>query len=486
MRAVLGPWAPDGPKIGRPGLRVARNVVPAADSYEPWRMPVETTQEIGARPFGAPFGARDKAGAVHIYAGTATGLFEAASDGSWTDRSGAAYTLTDTSRWRFATFGDRVLATSFTDPIQYQDMSAGGAFADLPGSPPKAKFIASYGEFVVLGNLDDSALKVRWSAIGDSESWTIGVNQADEQELPDGGQITGLIVGDVVYILQEYAIRRMVYVGPPEIMRIDVIEPARGCASPESVVSLGSRAFYRGQDGFYMLDTVAGQSTPIGHEQVDEWFDASLERSNAHRITAAVDPLHKLVMWLYPSVDSASGAPDRTIIYNWSVGRWAYADLDLEALAPVLTLSTTLESLDALYGDLDSIPISLDDPSLIGGVVAMGGVTGDGALVRFSGAGTVAEATFETDDIIGQPNQVFMARGVRPLICGADAYAAVKTRMKSGDGWTLSDEAPAQVTGVCPLRAVGRHLRVIIRVPEGSVWSDAEGYEIDLTAVEGR
>ena len=478
----FGAWAPDRPKINQGGLREARNVVPADASYEPFRSPTATTSAIGARPYGM-FGARDAAGGVHIYAGTATKLFELATDGTWTDRAGAStFTLTETNRWRFCTFKDRVIATSLTDAIQQQDMTSGGNFSALAGSPPKAKFAVAYGEFLVLAHLEDSEFKVRWCSISDPESWSIGTNQADEQELPDGGAITGLLVTDVVYIFQEYAIRRMVYVGEPDVMRIEVVEKGRGCVAPESLVALGANGFYRSEDGWYQFDAVSGQSAPIGYERVDEWFNVNSSRAYLYRLSAAIDPTHKLVLWLFASADSATGTPDRVLLYNWSVGRWAYADLALELLSPVLTLSVSVDDLDSIYGNLDAIPISLDDPSLVGGIVSMGGMTSDGKLVRFADAGATQEALLVTDDIA--PGPVVMVRGVRPLIDGAGAYVSVNARMRAQDAFTTSTETTTTRTGMCPQRAVGRFVRVRVRVPAGSEWTDAEGFDLDVTPVE--
>jgi hypothetical protein len=482
MRIAFGAWQPDRPKIGRDGLREAKNVVPAEASYEPWRSPTTTTSAIGARPYGMA-GARDATGAVHIFAGTATKLYEINTDGTWTDRSGSqTFTLTDTDRWRFCTFKDRLLATSLTDAIQTRTLSTVSNFAVLGGSPPKAKFIAPYGEFVILAYLEDSTFKVRWCAISDPEEWTIGTGQADEQELPDGGAITGLLVTDVVWIFQEYAIRRMVYVDDPEIMKIEVVERGRGCVAPESLISLGSNAFFLSEDGFYQFDAVTGQSAPIGYERVDEWFKEHSARAYYYRMSGGIDPTHKLAMWLYASTDSATGSPDKALLYNWSVGRWAYADLALELLSPVLTLSVSLDDLDAIYGNLDAIPISLDDPSLVGGIVSMGGITSSGALVRFAENGPSSEALLVADDIA--PGPVVMVRGVRPLVDGAGAAVSVNVRHRTQDAFTTSTETTTTRTGMCPQKAIGRFIRVRVRIPAGLEWTDAEGFEIDMTPVE--
>ena len=55
-------------------------------------------------------------GTKRLFAGTATGLFEAGS-GAWTDRSAAAYATGD-GRWRFAQFGDVSIAVNGADDPQ--------------------------------------------------------------------------------------------------------------------------------------------------------------------------------------------------------------------------------------------------------------------------------------------------------------------------------------------------------------------------------
>ena len=56
--------------------------------------------------------------------------------------------------------------------------------------------------------------------------------QADFQDLPDGGNVTGLVGGEYALIFQETSVRRMTYEGPPIIFRIDKIANDIGAACP--------------------------------------------------------------------------------------------------------------------------------------------------------------------------------------------------------------------------------------------------------------
>lgn len=56
---------------------------------------------------------------------------------------------------------------------------AGNTFADLAGSPPKARRITVVGDFIVMGNLDEGGTqypnRVRWSGFNNSEAWGLTI-----------------------------------------------------------------------------------------------------------------------------------------------------------------------------------------------------------------------------------------------------------------------------------------------------------------------
>ena len=98
---------------------------------------------------------------------------------------------------------------------------------------PVFDFIAVVRDQVWTANIDEGSGRVpfrtRWSAINNSTSWTVGTDQADFQDIPDAGAITGLVGGEYATILLEKAIARASYVGSPLIYQIDRVETSRGC-----------------------------------------------------------------------------------------------------------------------------------------------------------------------------------------------------------------------------------------------------------------
>jgi hypothetical protein len=472
----LGPWLPDRPQVREPHLRDAQGVIPAAEGYEPLASLTVQSEATTARARGA-FAGRDLDGTVHIYAGDATTLYELDSDASWIDRAKVGgYTATDTTRWRFTTFGDRMLATNGVDPIQYIDMSTGAAdFANLPGSPPTAKLIKSFREFVLIGDTGDSAFEIRWCAINDSEMWTIGANQADSQSFPDGGYINAIGVTDVAYIFQEKAIRRMAYVGPPLIMSIDLIEAERGCIEPGSFVQLGRFFAYLAEDGFYLFD---GQSSrPIGSEQIDEWFKADASLAYRYRMSAAVDPVHKLFVWSYVSTSSSAGQPDTLLIYNWVADRWSYARVECDQLTASLTKGYTLEGLDAVYPSLDAMPVSLDDPTLTGGSLRFAAFSPEHKLAWFTGSPVAA--LLETGDFQINPLGRALTRYVTPIADTDDATIKVGAKERQGDSFTWTPAVAQEASGRCPARASGRFFRARLEIPAASTWTHVNGLDVD-------
>lgn len=472
MRSAWGEWAPDRAPIGLSSLRTATNVRPDGAAYEP--MPAVTTvsDATGDRPRGM-FSDRDALNDVHTFVGDETKLYEL-NDETWTDVSRVSgYACTETDRWRFARFGDRLLATNFADEIQKFDMTTDTDFADLAGSPPKARYIAAYGEFVLIGNTETNANGVRWSGINDSEEWTIGTAQSDLQDLPDGGAVTGLAVSDAAYIFQESKIRRMLYTGGGTIMQFDVVEQERGLIAPDSLCSLGRVHFYLSEDGYYLFDGVS--STAIGYDKIDSTFKADSDRDSYHRMSSAVDPINKLVGWLYPNRQAIGAQPNTLLVYNWANQRWAKCTYTMELLSGIRSTGYTLEGLDALYSSIDAMTISLDDPIWTGGALSWGGMSSDYKLATFSGSNL--EATIETDDFEISEGLIAFVDSCRPQIDG-NAYCRIGSRMRSQDAVAYSAETITDVTGNCPQRSLGRYQRVNMRVPAATSWTKTQGFEL--------
>ena len=475
----FGEWLPDRPPLGAPHLRQALNVISKGDDYEPFKDLAVLSEQLTTRPRGAA-SFRDSGGTVHVYAGDEVSLNELQSDGSWVDLtrlSGGAYATLTTSRWRFTKFGDLAIATNFDDAMQAIDMTSGTAFAALGGSPPRAKYVTTFGDFLVYGYTDDDPNEIGWSGIDDPTSHTAGTNQSDRQLFPDGGFVQGLAPLDVLLVFQQHKIRRMAYVGPPLIMQLDVIEEQLGCLEPNSICQHGRMVFFLADQGFHVIDDGAS-AKPIGDKRVNRWFFEDCNQAYLYRMSAAVDPDRKVVVWNYTSINSPSGDPDSQMIFNYTTGRWTLGrKASIEMVFNSLALGYTLEDLDALTASLDVFDIPLDDPALMGGMLRFGAFDGDGAYGVFSGANP--EATLETGDFEVLKGRRAYVSGVRPVTDADAITVTVAARERPMDAEAYTTSGTLEAHGMVSLEASGRYHRAKLQIAAGDVWTSAQGLDFE-------
>jgi hypothetical protein len=486
----FGEWLPDQPDLENPGATEAKNVVPStAKSYGPLSTLGSVTDALDARCQGAFSARRDSDGGTYLFAGDAAKLYLAPAQ-AFSDVSQAAvtYDCPATENWEFTQYGDRVIAVNINDAPQSYVLASSTEFADLGGSPPKARHVNTIRDWVFLGNLDISGTRypssVQWSAIDNPADWpTIGSadaasKQSDLQTFPSGGWVQKIIggVGGVDgAIFQEYAIRRVVYEGPPTVFGFYEVERARGTPAPNSVVNAdGDVAFYLGEDGFYAFNGL--ESAAIGSQKVDRWFFADLNQSYFERIVGAADPIGKRVWWIYPSSNSSDGTPDSAIVFNWDIGRWSYARFDSQWLFSALSAGYTLEGLDALGYTLDTLPLSLDARAWTGGRLLLSAFTTDHKQALFTG--TALEATLETGEF-GGPGLSFLS-GVRPYVDGGSP--TVTARHRATPQASLTDVGPNSVDadGMAHFTISDRYFRAQVIVPAGSSWTHAQGIDADI------
>lgn len=482
MPAVdFGPWLPDQATIGPPHAREALNCIPGIDNYRPLKSLQATTGALTARCRGA-FPARDIDNAAHMFAADATKLYKLIGS-TWTDYSkvGGYTTATTTTRWRGTTYGDRLILTNALDAIQYIDMStAATAFADLAGSPGTAKFVATYGEFVFLGALGSSGMAIKWSALGNSEGWTAGSGQSDEQEFADGGNITGFAsTKAALYLFQEKCIRRILYVGGDVIHRIDKLVENIGCIEPNSLIQYGQRCFFLSEDGWYMWD-FESQPVPIGLEKFDRWFLANASRDYWYAMTTAIDPKNRVFAAGFST--GGGDTPDHMLFFNYELGKATHAEVEHEILVPAIAIGI---SLDDLVGNLDTdYSISFDDPFYQGGAFYFGAFDTTHKLASFAGANM--EATFETNEVMLVDGRRSSIEWVKPVTDASGATVAAGSKVKPSDTMTFQSQVSQQASGRCPQRgANGFYHAAKMVIPASETWTYVRGVEFKPSAARG-
>lgn len=462
-RLAFPAYLPD--QLPRNVLTEATNVLPAADGYRPVKSLAAISEPLAASfKGGGAFISTD--GTAYLLAGTANGL-ERYSAGSWTVLLTA---MTVADRWRFAQFGNYVIAVNGVATKQV-DLNAGTASA-LTGAPT-GNGVAVVGDFVVITQADGNRLLVQWSAFNDHTGWTPAVDQAGFQPMLTGGEVKGIAGGEYGVILQRFRLVRMERTGDSTApFNFAEITPNFGCASAGSIAQAGRTVFFLSDRGFMALED--GQSLrPIGNEKFDQSFRNSVSQDDYEKLWAAVDPKRSLVMWGMP------GSPGRIWVYNWVLDRASTISLPFSGLFPGYESSVTLEEIAALYPDLDIMPYSLDDPRFQGGDPRLYVVTPAAEIGALSGPALEATLTFGW--ITPADPKVARMRAVWPLSDATNGVSvSIDARQQMGGPEGVVTSGDMQASGRAPLRCRGKYLAISVVHAAGSQWSYSQGIDLEF------
>ena len=457
-------WLPD---LKGNILSVASNVRAVANGYAPVKAAQQAVSVAlpGAFAGGGSFIASD--GSSHLLAGTIAELYEFTGS-AWAPRSGGVST-----RWRLAQFGDQVMLANGGQVVGYNLITTSGGYAT---NAPNAIDIAQARDFV-MAITDDNALQ--WSQFNNSSDWTTGVNQADKQPSL-WGQLRRIVGGEYVIAITDRSVVRGTYVGVQGgldiIWQFDEISQEVGCMAANSVCNVGRLIFFLSERGFEMCD--GNEVTPIADEKFNRWFFSTYSRAEIQNIWAAIDPRYSVVMWAMP------GTPGKIIAYNWVLKRATVFELNVTGMFTGYTAGTSLDALDAIYGNLDAIPISLDDPSLQGGNPVLLIADDTNTLVALTGDNL--EAVLRLENIEPTGGKRSRIREVRLVSDANSASATIDSRMRVGDSEFVRSASTMRSNGRLPIRANGRYNTLEVTIPAGTDWSFIQGAEIEFEAGDGR
>ncbi len=491
MFVPFAAYLPDLAAFNASASFTAENVAPSSSGFMPFPALATVTNALIARAQGA-ISVRGLSGIIHNFAGDATKLYKLSSDGlTWNDVSrlaGGAYAAPADGWWDFALFGDKIFATNGVDAVQTFQLDVAANFTALAGTPPTSAFAGSVRDFAVLARQNTNWNRIRWSGINDVTTWVSSTaTMSDYQDFADGGAIMGFVGGEFGVVLQERAIQRMVFEGPPLIFRFDKIANTLGCRIERSVAAYQDLIFFLSNDGFYMIRG-GSEIVPIGTEKVDRTFETVFNSNLPYRCSAGIDPIRKLYMFAYPSTNS-SGAPDYMFVYHWPTGQFATIKQDVEIIFTAATqTSYTLDSLDALSGSLDALSFSLDSRFYTGtGRLLPAAFYTDHKFGFFSGSNLAA--TIETGDAQLTPGRQSLLRSLRPMVEGTMVTPSVtiRSRKRLQDSYTDATPVAANANGVCPVRVNSRYHRMKMTIPAASTWNFARGVDdINFTATGTR
>ena len=471
-KLTFGEWMPDQPSVSG-ALTDAKNVVSQAIGYGPFPTPVTFSSSDAAENLTSLYAAKQPDGNTALFAAGLSKIYTVSGVGGITEvKTGMTTAASD--RVRFTQFGKGVISANNADRLQAWTLGTSTSFANLSATAPIAKFITVVRDFVVCANTFESSAqqqyRVRWSAINDETDWTENVNtQSDYQDIPDGGQIVGIRGGEFGLVLLERAIHRMTYVGTPFIFQFDNISRGKGCMVSGSIAQYQGITFFLSDDGFYMCD---GQNvTTIGAEKVDRFFLQDASESDYGTMSAAVDPIRKLVIWNYKSVNGTRNL----LIYNFKTQKWTYGDAGTDYLAEASTSFVTLENLDSISGSIDALTTSLDSQLYVGGKYFLGGTLAT-RVMTYTGANQTG--VISTGDLdVGANSVVTLAR---PIVDNGSATVAIASRTLLNQGVSFNTAVAASSENRVPLRSAGRYHRLKV-TPTGDNWDNAISVDVDVT-----
>lgn len=469
-------WLPDLPEYENPGALIALNVIPQIQSYRSLNDLQSFTNALADVCLGT-FWTPDDNNVIFNFCGDTDALYQLQGGNSWVDVSGpsAPYGV---DNWEFTKFGDRVIGAGFQTDLQSWDLASSVAFADLPGSPPRARRIATVRDFVMLGDTDINGGGggsnvgpnfIQWSGYNNSELWTPSLStQSDFQELfGRGGRVQRIVPGEYAVIFTEQSIWRADYAGPPIIFQIDEVERKRGTPAPNSVAWSGGYVWYYGYDGFYVFD--GRQSQPISANRVALWFARNAATDALDSMRAAVDRRNRLVIWAFRT-SSSSPINNRLIIYNWQADKWSYAEVDTQIIDEYVSPGFSLDALDTvLPGGIDADSIPVDSDQFAGGALNLQAFDDANQSATFDGMPLTA--TLDTKEISGPNHSRVFTNAVRPLV---EASGTPTITVEVGTRNRLSDNvmftAPKtlnQINGEASVRVNSRYQRYRVTIADG-------------------
>jgi len=488
QRILFGEWKPDqADSTGQPSndLEMAYNVYPSATGYAPFpkaspiSVPMPDSQDITGMTT-----ARYNED-IFTIAGTRFNLYKGnnltrVSEDIKAIGKDGGYKV-PTVGWHFVQYGNSILATNGADKIQrlnlvgekIDPLSPAGKFEDIPQAP-KCRTMCIVRDFVVAGYCDDKSNRVQWSDLNNDTVWDSDptTNQADFQDLAGGGEVKAVTGGEFGLILQDKAVQRMSYVGTPLIFQFDLISDNIGCLSGKSAIQHNGISYWLSHEGMIACDGT--QVTNIGNGKVNDWLFNKIDLKQmdykADNASVAIDPIKNLIVWNFPTKTD-----DRLMLkYNYSTQRFSTGVTKAHIVCGLETDGATLESLDALFPNLDTMTVSLDSNLFIGGQFSFCGAEG-GAVVAFDLKNEDCYLTTNDMEFGG----FSVVTSAQPIVENGSAEFQVSSRNTLNDGILFGSVSATSNENRADLRSGGKYHR--IRMKPTDTWTNAVGFDLDAT-----
>lgn len=475
----FGPWLPDAADFKNPGLEICTNAVPSPSGYQPAFGAVDTASQVTGTVIGGRVFER-KGGTAVVCIATTGDLFTIV--GGTVQASSLSLSLATSDQVVFEQFGVGVYASTKNGDTWYlANVESDTSFVAVPNSPPNANAMGRVADFLVLGDVNDGTdnpYRVRWSQFNNpTGAWTTDIaTQSDFQDLDQqNGPVTAISGGSFGMVFQKNGISRMTYIGGAAVFSFDLYEKNRGCAAPLSVLRVGDVAYFLTYDGFFRTDGASTQ--PISRGRIWDWFLANSNNDQLPSVTGAIDWERRCCVWNFAGVSSAT--PTGQLWFNWETESWSYVEQPLDLVLSSVKSGLTLEQVASTYGNIDTMPISLDSATFRGSGRTLQAIN-NGYLANFTGP--ALSATLATGDFQPQAGKRVYVRAVTPLILNNDENTTVSIGYRDRQTGAILQSPATQIgsLGFAPVAVDGRYVSVSHTLPSGAEWSDAYGFQLDF------
>lgn len=477
MLIPFGPFEPDKAPYNAGSMPWVLNCLPTADGWSFTPKLKEIGAALVATCRGA-FSCQREDGSWATFAGTATKLYQFnPTNNTWTDvtrSSGGDYAVPANAQWVFRKFGPYVVAVNGQDAMQKFNIESDVRFSAVSGSPPIAYGVEVVGDFLVAYNIASDPQRLQWCEINNIDAWTLGLNLADYNDIPDLGTIQAVVpTASGAIVCCELGFMSMsAALSTTWVFTFALIHKTRGVACRYGVVTLGPGDFiYYSYDGWYRGET------PIGGERLDSWFGGFSDSSDIINVSGQLDPYQKIAWFRFKAKNSAY----YLLGYDTQLDRWCLSDNQLSAMIRVGSPVITIDGMDNYFATIDDIDVPYDSTFWAGGRPSFGGITPNGKLAYQSGA--AAQAILETNGVaIGNGLRV-MVNGGRAQTDATNFTVAVATKDFHGqDSNWRTGVSPSSRTRFIPLRADGRLHAFRVTIAADAAWTVFTNLEVDTAA----
>jgi hypothetical protein len=269
-------------------------------------------------------------------------------------------------------FGDNFIITNGLDTPIYWDgvlstMAIIPGINDMEGGIThfQADCLINYKNYLIFGNTTEDGThfpqRIRWCQLGDMTKWknntdgTGGAGWLDLSEGVDWVQNMKLL-GDYLIVYKERSIEILSYVGGDDIFSLRPAVQGTGLLAPKAIIDLGTEHIFIGPDNIYSFDLIEPK---IAGDNISNEFFRLLNPSKADLTTGFFIEEIPEAYFVFVSVDSPDGYPDKALIYNTDTKAWSIRDLPMTAfgyynLQEDRTIDSIEETIDSILWEIDS------------------------------------------------------------------------------------------------------------------------------------